>query len=275
MEHLTEKFVKAAGQVIRQSERNMPAQVNSFRGIALIVWTIISLAFINRMNTFVQAYAAGIMQYIIFAIIAAVCFKGISAYFESPFRLQSMPRFIGKKMDVLFIYPFLLLSIINILNKVMETAGILPQDFQHAPQAGMTTAFITMRFIMLPIVALAEELFNLIAVSLIYKHLTPFNKLRLPISITAAAALFGFLHSFAWGGQAVVPLAISFAPTFIVTLYTGNIWISTLAHLYNDIAANAGMLGEGYSYAAAALLAAVPAAWASASLLKACFKKNY
>lgn len=279
MKYLTERYVKGCRRTVKAAklffdrlESNICKEINSFGAVTIFVWTVICLSYINIINSFSYVYAVGALYYISFIIICLIGFKGIRTYLQSPFKLNNIPEFIGKKLDVVFSYPIFLLSLISILNKIMEITGLVPRNFQQLPQAE-GAGFMLARLIMLPIAALSEELLNLIAVSFIYKHLKVLKQLRLLISIIAASALFGLLHSFAWGGQAVLPLAVAFVPSFILTLYTGNIWISTLAHLYNNIAASAGMLGKGYSHNVLVLLVIVPAAWAIVSIIKACIKK--
>lgn len=266
------KITEAMNHVLKQSESNISGEISTFDGSVAVVCTLICLICIDRIDSFAYAYAAGTIFYVLIILLALRCFNGLSSYLASPFKHNNIPIFIGKRLDVVFSYPVFLLAIINILNRIMVMAGSIPDKLQYAAETAYTPGFIIMRLAMLPIVALSEELLNLIIVSSVYNTLKPLRQLRLPLSILIASALFGLLHSFAWGGQAALNLAVSFVPVFVVTLFTGSIWISTLAHLYNDIAATAGLMGEVYSLGIYSLIVIVPAVWAVISTVKGFWK---
>lgn len=262
------KITEALNHVLKQSESNICREISTFGGSIAFGCALVCLICIDRINSFVFAYAAGVIFYVLIILTALKCFNGLSSYLDSPFKNDNIPIFIGKRLDVLFSYPVFLLAAINILSRITVMAGSTHDKLQYAPETAYAPGFIIMRLAMLPVVALSEELLNLVIVSSVYNTLKPLKQLRLPLSILAASALFGFLHSFAWGGQAALNLAVSFVPVFVVTLFTGNIWISTLAHLYKDIAATAGLIGEVYSLGIYLLITIVPAVWAVISTVK-------
>jgi len=94
------------------------------------------------------------------------------------------------------------------------------------------------------------------------------GKYRLFGSILSAALIFGILHSFGWGLNAAIPIGIAYIPVFFATLYTGNIWISFLAHLYNDLISLAKYYNSGLHLIIIAVITLIPAVWAVKAMLR-------
>jgi len=79
---------------------------------------------------------------------------------------------------------------------------------------------------------------------------------------------FGILHSFGWGLNNAIFIGITYIPVFFATLYTGNIWISFLAHLYNDLISFTKAYYGGYHLIIISAVTLIPALWAIRTMLR-------
>jgi membrane protease YdiL (CAAX protease family) len=118
------------------------------------------------------------------------------------------------------------------------------------------------------LVAFAEELMNLFMVSFFYKYIKLPGNFRVIASILLTAMAFGSLHIFGWGAGAAIPIGVAYIPVFFATLYTGNIWISFFAHLYNDLIFYTKSYNSSYHLAIITAISIIPAVWAMKSMLR-------
>ncbi|HYE09360.1 MAG TPA: hypothetical protein VEF53_04205, partial [Patescibacteria group bacterium] len=226
------------------------------------------LFLINKSKSFVYASFFGGAYYLSLVVLCILLFKGITNYMSFPKESKKMPVFIGHRLDTIFIYPILIMSLIGIISNLLTATGF----FTAAPQQLAAAAGISIELIvkvtLLPLIAFAEELLNLLLVSFIYKYMKLMGKYRLFGSILSAALIFGILHSFGWGLNAAIPIGIAYIPVFFATLYTGNIWISFLAHLYNDLISLAKYYNSGLHLIIIAVITLIPAVWAVKAMLR-------
>jgi hypothetical protein len=161
------------------------------------------------------------------------------------------------------------MALIGITENLLAATGFFPAATNQMIAEGSSSSWeFTARSIILPLVAFAEELLNLLLVSFVYKYMKVHKNFRLVGSVLAAALIFGALHTFGWGFKAAIPVGISYIPVFIVTLYTGNIWISFLAHLYNDLISFTKYYYGNYHLIIAAVVSLIPAVWAIGAMLR-------
>lgn len=259
------KFERA----IKEAENNIYSGVNLINGAIVILWTLLCLFLINKSNDFTYTAALGGAFYFTMVVLCLLLFKGISKYLGFPEENKKMPVFIGHKLDTIFTYPVLVMSLIGITGNLLTATGFFPAAPEGMNAAGGAAALeLTIRSILLPLIAFAEELFNLLIVSFLYKNMKLPGNIRLIVSIFAAALIFGILHTFGWGFYAAIPIGIAYIPVFIATLYTGNIWISFFAHLYNDLISSVKYYYGDYHFIIIAVISLVPAVWAIRSMLR-------
>lgn len=187
----------------------------------------------------VQEMDISVFFYILMILLIKQHSHILKPYVIPPFSSVKLPVFVNRLVDMLLIYPFLLVAAISSINRMIIFAGIIPEDPQKLAAIHITLAGFALRCAVIPFIALIEELFNLLMVKTIYGHMHFFKTGRFFFSILAASLFFGFLHAFNWGIAAAIALGISFIPVFMVTLYTGKIWFSVFAHMYLDILASA------------------------------------
>lgn len=220
-----------------EAKRNVYEGVNLLTGTLVFIWALLCLFIINRNKSLLWASVFGVAYYFSLVIIFTVLFKGMGKYLIFPKENKKMPVFIGHKMDTLFVYPILLMSLIGIISNLLTAAGFYPTNIQQVHSTSNEFIELMARITLLPIAAFAEEMLNLVLVSLFYINMKLPGRFRLAGSMLAAALAFGILHSSVWGLYGAISIGISYLPVFFATLYTGNIWISFLAHLYNNIIA--------------------------------------
>jgi hypothetical protein len=191
-------------------------------------------------------------------------------YLRFPKENKKMPVFIGHRMDTLFVYPILLMSLVGIISNLLTAGGIYPTAIQQTHGTVDKLIELMARITLLPLAAFTEEVLNLLLVSFIFTKIKLFGNFRLAGSILTATMVFGMLHSPGWGFYSAISIGISYLPVFFVTLYTGNIWISFLAHLYNNIISLTKTYYSGYSIIAIAVISFIPIVWA----IKTLFRKN-
>jgi membrane protease YdiL (CAAX protease family) len=193
-------------------------------------------------------------------------FKNISKYLSFPKGNKKLPAFIGHKLDTVFTYPILLMAIIGIASNLLAATGLFPNAQQNYTPAG-STGWSIVGCMLLPLVAFAEELLNLLLVSFLYKYMRFPRNFRIIGSILSAAMIFGILHTFGWGTNAAISIGIAYIPVFFATLYTGNIWISFFAHFYNDLICYAKNYDSSYYLLIIAAISLIPAIWSVKSML--------
>lgn len=242
--------------------------VKLFNGMIVFLWTLLCLFVVNNIRNVLYATVSGGLYYLSLVVLSIVFFKGINKYLSFPKENKKMPVFIGHKPDTIFIYPILLMSLIGIISNLLMATGFFPTALQQMNAAGGKTTEIIARFALLPLVAFAEELLNLLLVSFFYMNMKLLRNFRLIGSILSAAMVFGILHSFGWGLNASISIGIAYIPVFFATLYTGNIWISFLAHLYNDLISFTKFYYGSYHLVIIAAVSFIPAAWAIRSILR-------
>ncbi len=256
-------------RAIREAENNIYSGVNFSNGAIVFLWTLLCLFLINKADGFLYTAFLGGAFYFSLLVLCLLLFKGIRKYLRFPKENKKMPVFIGHKLDTIFTYPVLIMSLIGIIENLLSSAGIFSTDLEQLYAAGGASAWEFMiRSILVPLTALAEELLNLLLVSFFYKYMKVHKNFRLIGSIFTAALIFGILHTFGWGLEAVVPIGIAYIPVFIATLYTGNIWISFLAHLYNDLISFTKYYYGGFHFIIIAVISLIPVTWAIGSMFR-------
>lgn len=255
-------------RVLAETENNIYSGVSLVNGAIVFVWTLLCLFLINKSKSFLYAAAFGGAYYISVVVLCLLLFKSISNYISFPEENKKMPVFIGHKLDTIFIYPLLLMAIIGIISNLITSTGFFSAAPQQMDAIDITTTGIITKAALLPLIAFAEELLNLLLVSFIYKYMKLPGNYRLLVSILSAALIFGILHTFGWGLNAAIPIGIAYIPVFFATLYTGSIWISFLAHFYNDLIVFAKYYNSSLYLTIIAVIAFVPVVWAVRTLLR-------
>lgn len=256
-------------KVARVAENNIYSGVNLPKGAIVFLWTLLCLFLINKSSDFLFSAAFGGAYYLSLVVFCLLMFKGIDKYLRFPGEKKEIPVFIGHRIDTLFTYPLLLMALIGMISSMLEAAGFSASGPENMNAAGGVSPLeFAVRSVLLSLTAFAEELLNLILVSIIYKNIRLRGNYRLIGSIFSAALVFGILHTFGWGLYASIPIALAYVPAFMATLYTGNIWISFLAHFYNDLISFTKYYYGGYHYIIIAGIALIPAVWAIAAILR-------
>lgn len=255
-------------RAIKEAEGNVYSGVSILKGTMVFVWTLLCLFFINKSKSFLFTSVFGGAYYISLVVLCMLLFKSIRSYLSFPGENKKMPVFIEHRLDTIFIYPIMLMALIGIISNLLIATGIFPIVPHHIDAAGSTSAELITKVMLLPLIAFAEELLNLLLVSFLYKYMKLSGKYRLFGSIFYAALIFGILHTFGWGLNAAIPIGIAYIPVFFVTLYTGNIWISFLAHFYNDLISLAKYYSGSFYLIIIAAITLIPAAWAIRTMLR-------
>jgi membrane protease YdiL (CAAX protease family) len=254
-------------RALKEAEGNVFSGVSILNGAIVFVWTLLCLFLINKSKSFLIVSVLGGAFYISLVVLCILLFKSIGNYLSFPRENKKMPVFIGHRLDTIFIYPVMLMAITGVISNLLTATGFLPTVPHQIDAAGSTFAGLITKISLLPLIAFAEELLNLLMVSFLYKYMKRLRKYRLFGSILFAALIFGILHTFGWGLNAAIPIGIAYIPVFFVTLYTGNIWISFLAHLYNDLLALAKYNNNGLYLIIIAANTLMPAVWAIRTML--------
>lgn len=255
-------------EAFNEMEKNIYGGVNLLKGAILFLWTLLCLFLFSRGTSFLYSYISGGLFYISLLVLCFVLFKDMRRYWNFPKENKKMPVFIGHKLDTIFVYPIFLMSLIGIISNLLTVSGFFPADLQQMNAVGSKTIELIARIMLLPLVAFAEELINLLLVSFLYNKTSLFRKFRLIGSMLSAALIFGILHSFGWGLNAAILIGISYIPVFFATLYTGNIWISFLAHLYNDLISFTKAYYGGYHFMIITAISLIPAVWAIRTMVR-------
>ncbi len=257
-------------RVAKEAGKNAYDGIGALNGTIVFLWTLLCLLIISIITNSLFALALAAVFYASVLLLCRVLFKDISRYMKFPGNNSKMPVFIGHKLDILFIYPLFLMVLIGLIGRVITATGLIPASPQqiHGADAGFLES--AARVILIPLVAYTEELLNLLMISFFYKSMKPLGSQRFAASMLCAALTFGILHSFSWGMNTALLIGISYIPVFFITLYTGSIWISFLAHLYNDMISLAKAYNEGYHLIIIIAVSIIPAIWA----LRAMFRKT-
>jgi len=254
--------------MIKEMEKNIYSGAKLPNIAIVLLWTLLGLLFINRGTSFFYSIVSGGVYYSSLLILCLILFKDARSYWSFPEENKKMPVFIGHKSDTIFIYPILLMSLIGIISNLLMASGVFSTTFQQADTVGSKAVELIPRLMLLPLAAFAEELFNLLLVSFLYNKMKLLRNFKLIGSILSAALIFGILHSFGWGISAAILVGISYIPVFFVTLYTGNIWISFLAHLYNNLISFTKSYYGSYHFIIIAAISFVPVVWAISNIVR-------
>lgn len=253
---------------VKEAENNVYEGVDLLKGTIVFLWTLLCLFVINKSRSLLWATVFGGAYYLSLVALCIVFFKGINKYLSFPKENSRMPVFIRHKLDTLFIYPIILMSFIGITSNLLIASGIFPAPLQQLYSAGSKSMEVIPRMMLLPLAAFAEELLNMLIVSFFYTNMKVPRSFRLIGSMLAAALVFGTMHSFGWGFNAAISIGIAYFPVFFVTLFTGNIWISFLAHLYNNLISLTKVYYGSYSIIVIAVISIIPAVWAIRTLFR-------
>lgn len=253
---------------LKEAEKNIYEGVNLFKGTVVFIWALLCLFAINNIKSFLWATASGVFYYMSMFFLCTAFFKGINKYLGFPGENKKMPVFIGHIPDTLFVYPVLLMSLIGIIGHLITNAGFYPDAIQQIGSTDGKFMELIARTALLPLAAFVEEMFNLLLVSFFYMNTKLPGYFRLAWSVLAAALVFGFMHSFGWGLYGSVLIGISYLPVFFATLYTGNIWISFLAHFYNNTIFLTKNYYGSYFFIIIAVISFIPASWAVSTLFR-------
>lgn len=255
-------------KAVSEAAGNVYGGVRLLTGISVFLWALLCLFVLNRIKSPLWATVSGAVYYLSLGAACLFLFRGMEKYLIFPKENKKIPGFIGHKLDTVFVYPLLLMAATGIISNVLAMAGLYPVPLQQVGEAGKGSELFILRLALLPTAAFAEEMLNLIMVSVFYTNIKLSGTPRLLCSMLAAALAFGLLHTSAWGPGGAVSIGISYLPVFFMTLYTGNIWISFLAHLYNNITAFAKAYYSGSHILVLSAIAVVPAIWSVRALLR-------
>lgn len=251
-----------------ESKKNIYEGVNLLTAILVFAWALLGLFAINQNRSLLWSTVSGVAYYLSLMSLCFVFFKGMGKYLSFPKENKKMPVFIGHKVDILLVYPILLMSLIGIISNLLTATGFYTTTIQQVHSTGDKLIELLTRITLLPLAAFTEEMLNLLLVSFIFTRTKLLGGFRLTGSILVAALFFGLLHSSGWGLNAAISIGLSYLPVFIVTLYTGNIWISFLAHLYNNIISLSKTYYSGYSIIVIAAISFIPIVWSIRALLR-------
>jgi len=263
-------MVSGLKKAVSEAEVNIYGDIGFFKGMLVFLWVLLCLFVLNGIREPLWATLAGAVFYISLGAACIFLFKGISSYLVFRPDNKKVPVFIGHRIDTVFVYPLILMATTGMISSLLSIAGLYPAPVQSVAGPAAGTGLLMLRLVLLPPAAFAEEILNLLIVSFIYTHIKLAGAIRLPCSIFAAALAFSLLHVSAMGLQGSVYIGISYLPVFFTTLFTGNIWISFLAHLYNNIIALAGTYYSGSHILVISAIAFIPVMWS----LKSIFSKR-
>jgi membrane protease YdiL (CAAX protease family) len=155
----------------------------------------------------------------------------------------------------------------GLISSLLSATGLFPAPPQ-AEVAGSTGCVEAIRLLLMPLLAYGEELMNLLTVSFIYRYLRLRGKYRLITSTACGALIFGLMHTFGQGAGAGIVIGVSHIPIILAALYTGNIWVSALAHLYSNVISYAKAYNSGLHLVIIAAVSIIPALWAVKETLR-------
>lgn len=258
----------ALKKAVSEAAGNIYGGVRLSAGTLVFLWALLCLFVLNRIKSPLWATVSGAAYYLSLGAACFFFFRGMETYLVFPKENRKIPGFIGHRLDTVFVYPLLLMAVTGIISNILASAGLYPVSVHQAEGAGEGSVLLLLRLVLLPPAAFAEEMFNLLLVSFFYTNIKLSGTPRLLCSMLAAALAFGLLHASAWGLGGAVSIGISYLPVFFMTLYTGNIWISFLAHLYNNITAFAKAYYSGSHILVLSAVAVIPAIWSIKALLR-------
>jgi len=254
--------------MIKEMEKNIYGGASLLYIAIVFLWALLGLLSINKGTSFFYSIVSGGVYYSSLLILCLILFKDTRSYWSFPEESKKMPVFIGHKLDTIFIYPILLMSLIGIISNLLMASGVFSAPLQQANTGGRKAIELIPRIMLLPLAAFAEEFLNLLLVSFLYNKMKLQRNFRLIGSILSAALVFGILHSSGWGISAAILIGISYIPVFFATLYTGNVWISFLAHLYNNLISLTKSFYGSYHFILIAAISLIPVVWAIKTMLR-------
>ncbi|MEA4847814.1 MAG: hypothetical protein VB106_11340 [Clostridiaceae bacterium] len=261
MRIIPEKFLK-------EMEKNIYSGISLSKGAIIFLWTLLCVLLINKKASGLYTVFFGILFYISLFVLCLILFKDIRRYLVFPKEDKILPRFIGYKPDIIFIYPVFLMSLIGAINNLLIASGFFPEALQRMSVEAVEPIDFIARITLLPFVAFSEELFNLLLVSLFYNKVKFPGSFRLIAGMLSATLTFSILHSVGWGLSTAVLTGISYIPVFFVTLYTGNIWISFLAHFYNDLVSVSKSYYGSLHFVMIAVICLIPVLWSIRTMVR-------
>ena len=257
-------------KIYKELEKNIYNGISLPKSAIVLFWTFLCLYFAYMRTSRLYTVFFGILFYVSLLALCLILFKDIRRYLSFPKENKILPRFIGYKPDIIFTYPIFLMSIIGAINNLLIASGFFPEAVQKMSVAVSDPVEFFAKIMTLPLVAFTEELINLLLVSLAFNKMKFPGNFRLIISILLAALTFGILHSIGWGLKTALLIGISYIPVFFATLYTGNIWISFLAHFYNNFISLFKSYYGNFHFIIVAAICLIPFVWA----IKAIVRKN-
>lgn len=254
-------------RVLEEAEGNIYNGINIGNGTIVFFWTLLCLFFVNSSSSFAVYASSGGLYYASVVLLGIYLFKDLGGYLCFPIKNKKMPVFIGHKPDTLLTYPILLMAAAGLISSLLSATGLFPAPPQ-ADVAGSSGWAEAVRLLLMPLLAYGEELINLLMVSFIYKYIKLKGKYRIITSVLSGALIFGLMHTFGQGIGAGILIGASHAPIIFAALYTGNIWVSALAHLYNNLISYAKAYNSGLHLAIIAAVSVMPVVWAVKETLK-------
>lgn len=257
-------------KAVSEAERNIYGGIGYTKGIIVYFCALLCLFVINGIEDPFWATLAGGTFYISLGAACVFLFKGINRYLVFPVKNKKVPLFIGHRIDTVFVYPVLLMASTSLISSLLSMAGLHPANLQPTAGPSSVTGLLSLRFLLLPPAAFAEEMLNLLVVSFFYTYLKLPRVPKLLSTMVTASLAFGLLHFSAWGLPGSVSIGFSYMPVFFATLYTGNIWISFLAHFYSNVIAFSRTYYSGSQILVISAIVFMPVIWS----LKSIFKKR-
>lgn len=255
-------------KAVSEAGSNTYRSIGYLKSMMVYLWALLCLFVLNGIKDPLWATLAGGIFYISLGAACTFLFKGITRYLVFPAENKKVPIFIGHRIDTVFVYPILLMTITSLISRILSIAGLHPAAMQPMDGSGAGTGLLLLRFVLLAPAAYAEEMLNLLMVSFFYTHHKLFGAPRLLSAMAAAALAFSLLHVSAWGLPGSVSIGLSYMPIFFATLYTGNIWISFLAHFYSNVIAFSRTYYSGSHILVISAIAFIPVIGSLKSLLR-------
>lgn len=249
-------------KICKELKKNIYDGISLPKSAIVLFWTVLCLYFVNMKTSRLYAVFFGILFYASLLVLCLILFKDIKRYLSFPKDNNILPRFIGYKPDIILIYPIFLMFLVGAINSLLIASGIFPEALQKMSAVTSGPIELFAKIIALPLAAFTEELINLLLVSLAFNKMKFPGNIRLIISILLAALTFGMLHAIGWGLKIALLIGISYIPVFLATLYTGNIWISFLAHFYNNFISLFKAYYGNYHFFIVAAICLIPFIWA-------------
>lgn len=254
-------------RVLEEAESNIYNGINVVNGAIVFVWTLLCLFLINKSGSFAVYAVSGGLYYASIVLMGIYLFKGLGGYLSFPSQNRRIPAFIGNKLDILLTYPIFVMAAAGLISSLISATGLLPA-LPKAVVAGSSGRAEAARLLLMPLLAYGEELMNLLMVSFIYKYIRLKEKYRIISSVILGALIFGLMHTFGQGAGAGIQIGVSHIPLIFTSLYTGNIWVSALAHLYSNVISYAKAYNSGLHLAIIAAVVLIPALWAVKETLR-------